>query len=118
METIYVLTYEESEILGYRIFSDYKEALKEYIKHCITETKALLSSDTSSDSSEEEGPMNCTLEVQELNGKEYEMVKEFDYEHFKIILDSKEDIVNYMTELEGMVDSGSFPEDVLELYSE
>lgn len=117
MDTIYVLTYEESEILGYRIFKDFKEALKEYMKHCISETRAILSSDTSSDSSEEEGPMNCILEIQELNEHEYEMVKEFEYEHFQMLLDGKDNVETYLMELEGMVDARIFPEEVLELFS-
>lgn len=42
-DKLYVLTYNEVQIAGYRIFKTYEEGLKEFIKHCILETKDLLS---------------------------------------------------------------------------
>ena len=42
---LYVLSYHEVQIAGYRIFSSYTDALKEYLKHCILETKSLLAED-------------------------------------------------------------------------
>lgn len=119
MSKLYVLNYHEVQIAGYRIFVSFEEALKEYLKHCILETRELLKEDCASEpvsvlsetesevaGSEEEAEteefdeMSCALEVQELQDNEYVTTKEWDYEAFQAILEEKEDIPAYLDALE------------------
>ncbi len=80
MSNIYVLSYHEVQISGYRMFSTYEHALREYLHHCIIETKSIMNSpENSLDGSDDddEDTTTCVLEVCELgeNG-EYNTIKE------------------------------------------
>ena len=134
MSKLYVLNYHEVQIAGYRIFVSFEEALKEYLKHCILETRELLKEDCASEpvsdlSSEEEAEeeleeeaeeefdeMSCALEVQELQDNEYVTTKEWDYEAFQALLDEKEDIPAYLDALEQQLDT-TIPEDLKAVFS-
>ena len=96
MATIYVLNYEESEIIGYRIFDDFIVALKEYLSHCISETKSVL--DQQED--EDYDITNCSLQIQKLKDHEYVSDKEYEYEQFEDLIGSKDDIEEYLSALE------------------
>ena len=136
MSKLYVLNYNEVQIAGYRIFVSFEEALKEYLKHCILETRELLKEDcgsepvselSESESEEEDAEeepeeaeefdeMSCTLEVQELQDNEYVTTKEWDYEAFQALLDEKEDIPAYLEELEQQLEA-AVPEDLKAVFA-
>lgn len=136
MTKLYVLNYHEVQIAGYRIFVSFEEALKEYLKHCILETRELLKDDQESDavselsdsgsesqsggdqeSEEEFDSMSCALEVQELQDNEYVTTKEWDYEAFQALLEEKEDIAAYLDSLEQQLEGG-LPEELKALFSD
>lgn len=106
---IYLLSYEESEILGYRIFNDYDRALKEFLKHNISEIKSVLEDD-------DYEVTKCTLEIKKLEDNEYETIKEYEYEHFSYILENKEDPEAFMQELDTMLENNTLTHDVLDLF--
>jgi hypothetical protein len=139
---LYVLSYHEVQIAGYRVFASYEEALKEYLMHCIIETKELLSEDDdtvsekddlseSADEScddEEESveeieedsgydDMTCVLEIQELQGNEFMTIKEYDYEPFQMFLEEKEDIPEYLDELQKAIEENNIPQQLLDIFS-
>jgi hypothetical protein len=144
---LYVLSYNEVQIAGYRIFISYNEALKEFIKHCILETKDLLTeeeeedneteevvdkeadpvveeigseSDDKDDKDDEESEydaMSCVFEIQELNGNEFVTVKEYDYEVFEEFIEDKEDILAYLDDLEKKIDENEIPEELTKLFT-
>lgn len=136
---LYVVTYHEVQIAGYRIFTSYDEALKEYLKHCIIETQTLLLEDEDepiieqieSDSDEVAGEdeaaedededdefdeMSCVLEIQELQGNEFLTVKEFDYESFEKLLDARDDVSCFLTELEKQIEDNEIPNYIVQLF--
>lgn len=129
---LYTLTYHEVQIAGYRNFSDYETALKEFLKHCITETKSVIeSSDKSSSSEQGEGEeddgvddsmddMTCVFEVQELQHEtnEFVTVKEYDYETFQMVIEDMEDIGSYVSDLEKQLNDDKIPQDLIEIFSE
>lgn len=138
--SLYVVSYHEVQIAGYRIFTSYEEALKEFLKHCILETQALLlededavaieslsdSDDTSAseaaeavdapESEDDFDEMSCTLEIQELQGNEYVTTKEFDYETFETLLEEKDDVPSYLDELEKQIDQNQIPDEILTMF--
>jgi hypothetical protein len=141
---LYVLSYNEVQIAGYRIFISYNEALKEFIKHCILETKDLLTeeeeedneteevvdkeadpvveeigseSDDKDDEESEYDAMSCVFEIQELNGNEFVTVKEYDYEVFEEFIEDKEDILAYLDDLEKKIDENEIPEELTKLFT-
>ena len=133
-DKLYVLTYNEVQIAGYRIFKTYEEGLKEFIKHCILETKDLLSeeedeeeadeaeggadeageaeageaeageAEAGEDEEEEYDAMSCVFEIQELQGCEYVTVREYDYDVFESFIEDKEDILSYLNDVEKKID--------------
>jgi hypothetical protein len=138
---LYVLTYNEVQIAGYRIFKTYEEGLKEFIKHCILETKDLLSEDDEDDDDEceaepeddeaeededeeedeeeeeEYDAMSCVFEIQELQGSEYVTVREYDYDVFQSFIEDKEDILSYLNDVEKNIDElGQIPDELLKLF--
>jgi hypothetical protein len=145
---LYVLTYNEVQIAGYRVFNSYTEALKEFIKHCILETKDLLTeeeeveveeeeeeeveeeveeedpvveeigSESDDKSDEEYDAMSCVFEIQELNGNEFMTVKEYDYEVFQEFIEDKDDILSYLDELEKKIDDNDIPEELVNLFTD
>ncbi len=130
---IYTLTYHEVQIAGYRVFNSYNEALKEYLKHCICETKSLLNSPSNSESSsdfdsdaekstesneDQFDELTCVFEVQELQGNEYVTVKEYDYETFQLVLEDIDNIPDYIEDLEKNIENDFIPEDLLEIFNE
>jgi hypothetical protein len=138
-DKIYTLTYHEVQIAGYRVFNSYNEALKEYLKHCICETKSLLdspvnSSDSSSDCGSEDGggkssesrddksndfdEFTCVFEVQELQDHEYVTVKEYDYETFQLALEDIDNIPDFIELLEAELEKGNIPKDLLVVFGE
>jgi len=133
---IYTLTYHEVQIAGYRVFNSFDEALKEYLKHCICETKSLLNSPDSSDSSSDCGEISdsdeekstesneevfdeltCVFEVQELQGNEYVTIKEYDYETFQLVLEDMDNIPEYIEDLEKNLDNNMIPADLLDVFT-
>lgn len=137
MTKLYVLNYHEVQIAGYRIFVSFEEGLKEYLKHCILETRELLKedaasealSDSASDLSESDSgsksggaeeefdSMSCALEVLELQDHEYVTTKEWDYEAFQAIIEEKEDIAAYLDSLEQQLE-GAIPDELKSLFSD
>lgn len=143
-DKLYVLTYNEVQIAGYRIFKTYEEGLKEFIKHCILETKDLLSEDDDEEAAdcdegadgedaedadaedadedaeadeEEYDAMSCVFEIQELQGSEYVTVREYDYDVFESFIEDKEDILSYLNDVEKKIDElGQIPEELLKLF--
>lgn len=127
---LYTLTYHEVQIAGYRNFSDYETALKEFLKHCITETKSVIdSSSEKSTDDEAEAPaedddnmdeMTCVFEVQELQEDtcEFVTVKEYDYETFQMVIEDMDDIGNYISELENQLNQDKIPQDLIEIFTE
>lgn len=138
-DKLYVLTYNEVQIAGYRIFKTYEEGLKEFIKHCILETKDLLSeeedeeeadeaeggadeadeaeADEDKEDEEEYDAMSCVFEIQELQGSEYVTVREYDYDVFESFIEDKEDILSYLNDVEKKIDElGQIPEELLKLF--
>jgi len=136
-DKLYVLTYNEVQIAGYRIFKTYEEGLKEFIKHCILETKDLLSEDDDDEEEdaadgkaedaedgeaeeeavEEYDAMSCVFEIQELQGSEFVTVREYDYDVFESFIEDKEDILSYLNDVEKSIDElGKIPEEFLKLF--
>ena len=131
---IYTLTYHEVQIAGYRVFNSYNEALKEYLKHCICETKSLLNSPDSSESSSDCGlsdeekstesdkedfdELTCVFEVQELQGNEYVTIKEYDYETFQLVLEDIDNIPDYIEELEKNLENDVISQDLYEIFTD
>jgi len=139
-DKLYVLTYNEVQIAGYRIFKTYEEGLKEFIKHCILETKDLLSEDDdeeedaadgkaedaedgeaedAEDEAEEEeyDAMSCVFEIQELQGNEFVTIREYDYDVFESFIEDKEDILSYLNDVEKKIDElGQIPDELLKLF--
>ena len=144
-DKLYVLTYNEVQIAGYRIFKTYEEGLKEFIKHCILETKDLLSEgedeeEEEADAEEAEGgadegeageaegeadeedeeeydAMSCVFEIQELQGSEFVTVREYDYDVFQSFIEDKEDILSYLNDVEKKIDElGQVPDELLKLF--
>lgn len=137
-DKLYVLTYNEVQIAGYRIFKTYEEGLKEFIKHCILETKDLLSEDDDEEETadgddaegaeadadtedpedaEEYDAMSCVFEIQELQGSEFVTVREYDYDVFESFIEDKEDILSYLNDVEKKIDElGQIPEELLKLF--
>jgi predicted AlkP superfamily phosphohydrolase/phosphomutase len=136
---LYVVNYHEVQIAGYRIFSEFDQALKEYLKHCILETQSLLledddekaeveelSSEEVSDVVEEEeeeedeefDEMSCSLEIQELEGKEFVTAKEFDYQFFEenILEKNTDDLADYLVNLEKLIDDNAIPSGIVALF--
>jgi hypothetical protein len=94
---IYVLSYEdETSIVGVRIFSNFNMALKEYLTHCITETRLLLTDDEE----DTDSSLDCVLEIHDNVNGEYITVRQYDCSFFQKLLDSKEDIADYLDQLE------------------
>ena len=121
MNKIYAISYHEVQIAGYRVFTNFETAIKEYLKHCITETKNMLESPEPSEegeSSEEESldDMTCVLEVMELQDEEFVTTKEWDYETFQIIIEDIENIPEYLDELSEQLDANKIPEDLMEIF--
>jgi hypothetical protein len=112
MTTIYVLNYEETELLGYRIFSDYNAALKEFLSHCIAETKSLLQQEEEDDYD----MTKCTLEIKNLELSEYETLKEYDYDDFENLIESKEDVEEYLDLLQKMIDENKLDDEIIKLF--
>lgn len=120
---IYTISYHEVQIAGYRTFTSYEKALKEYLKHCITETKTLITSpESSSDGNESDSDgfdeMTCVLEIQELQDEEFVTTKEYDYEVFQMLIEEEEDVPSFLENLEKQLDNDSLSENILELFSE
>lgn len=125
---LYTLTYHEVQIAGYRNFSNYETALKEFLKHCITETKSVIDSSSEKSSKEEEedpeeenmDEMTCVFEVQELEEETHEFVtvKEYDYETFQMVIEDMEDIGSYVSQLESQLNEDKIPQDLLEIFTE
>ena len=93
---IYVLSYEdETSIVGVRIFADLHMALKEYLTHCITETRLLLADDDESESA-----LDCVLEFHDNVNGEYITVRQYDCDFFQKFLDTKDNITEYLDDLE------------------
>ena len=121
MSKIFTVSYHEVQIAGYRVFASYDLALKEYLKHCITETRTAINSDSSSESSKSSDnfdDMTCILEVQELDEGEYVTTKEYDYEVFQMIIEDIDDVCQYIDDLEQKLECNVIPEDIIELFSE
>lgn len=139
MSKLYVLNYQEVQIAGYRILTSYDEALKEYLKHCILETRSLLAEDDdcgeeaeeeigsdsesgsvseSEQQSQGDDELSCIFEIQELQDKEYITTKEYDYECFQSLLEDKDDIPAFLDDLEKAIDADQIPEDIKSLFSE
>ena len=144
MTNLFVVSYHEVQIAGFRIFSSYEEALKEYLKHCILETKSVLADDDDcceedceevdgeestdndeddecdgSDEEEDEfDEMSAVFEVQELQGNEYITTKEWDYEYFQQLIEDKDDdeIIAFIDKLEKELDADRIPDEVLQLF--
>lgn len=124
---LYTLTYHEVQIAGYRNFSSYETALKEFLRHCITETKSVIDSSEESSKHEDEeedadntDDMTCVFEVQELQEEtqEFLTVKEYDYETFQMVIEDMEDIGSYVNELQTQLDADKIPQDLLEIFTE
>ena len=116
--SLYVLTYHEIQIAGFRIFPSLEEAVKEYLKHCIMETQSLLEEEEEDQSQSEDSDiseLSCTLEVQELQNNEFITVKEYDFETFQEIIDSQEDIDAFLAELDRAIEE-KVPDDILEKF--
>jgi hypothetical protein len=111
---IYVLTYEEDEIIGNRIFDDYKIALIEFLKHNVSETKTLLEQDDEDDYD----ITKCKLEIYKLINNEYELEKEYDYNLFEKLIESKDDIEEYLDEINDMVIDGNISDEITELFAQ
>ena len=112
---LYVLTYHEIQIAGFRIFPLLEDAVKEYLKHCIMETQSLLEEEQLSQSESDVSSiseLSCVLEVQELQNNEYVTIKEYDFETFQDIIDEKEDIDSFLTELDRSLEE-KVPDDIL-----
>lgn len=118
--TIYVLTYEESEILGHRIFSDYQVALKHFLSHCMDETKILLEDviDNDKESTSSYEITGCTLEIKNIQNNEYETDVVYDYEYFNLLIDQQDDVVEFIKTLENMIGvDGVISSEILEYFS-
>lgn len=118
---LYTLTYHEVQIAGYRNFSDYETALKEFLKHCINETKSVIeSSDEAEPEEDNMDDMTCVFEVQELQKDtcEFVTVKEYDYETFQMVIEDMEDIGAYVSELQDQLNQDKIPQDLLEIFTE
>lgn len=128
---LYTLTFHEVQIAGYRNFSNYETALKEFLKHCIIETKSVLNSpeNSSEDNAEDDedisgddnmDDMTCVFEVQELqpDTQEFVTTKEYDYETFQMVIEDMEDIGSYVNELQTQLDADKIPQDLLEIFTE
>ena len=87
---LYVLSYNEVQIAGFRVFNSYTEALKEFIKHCILETKDLLNDDEDDDDDEEVKEVEEEVEVDPV-------VEEIGSEE-----DNKEDVESEESEYDAM----------------
>lgn len=121
MSKLYVLTYQEVQIAGYRIFASYDEALKEYLRHCILETRELIREDEAADERSEDSEfdeMTCIFEVQQLEDKEYVTTKEYDYEAFQALLEEHEDTIAFLDKLEEQVDRDLVPGEIRSKFSE
>lgn len=123
---LFVLSYHEVQIAGFRIFNSYDEALKEYLRHCIIETRELLSENeepvSDAESSNEDSinfdEMSCVLEVQELQNTEYVTLKEFDYEQFQALIENIDDVEEYLDVLETKIDADEISEEILKLFAQ
>lgn len=114
---LYVLTYHEVQIAGYRVLNSYDIALKEYLKHCILETKELIEEDKEEQSETESfDDMTCIFEIQELQDNEYNTIKEYDYDFFQQLLDEVEDIPAFLDMLDKKLDANEIPQNILDLF--
>ncbi len=123
---LYVVLAIDVSISDFKIYASREEALKNYLKACIQETKSVLkevqedaSDALSSLSSEEEesfGDTTSVLQVFELDGGEYKAVQDYDVEDFQEVIGEKDDIEEYLKELSEALDSGNVPLDLLEVF--
>lgn len=124
MTKLYSLSYHEVQIAGFRNFISYETALKEFLRHCILETKSVLNSSSDEEAEEERSTendfdeMTCVFEIQELESDEYVTTKEYDYETFQMFIEDIDNIDDYLNELEKKLDAGEIPEDLKEIFSE
>ena len=128
MSKLYVVSYHEVQIAGYRIFASYDDALKEYLKHCIIETQTLLDEDDDEDEEkvedeekedEEFDELSAVLEIQELQDNEYVTIKEYDYEAFQVLIENKDDdeVPVFLDELEKNIENNTIPDEIRALFS-
>jgi len=139
MDKLYVLMYSDIAISDFRIFSNFDDALIEYLKSSIFETKNLLLEDDedeinpkclieeiddndeecdeeedSDEDNDSEDDVTCTLQIYNISSdtSEFKAVKEFDVDYFQDLISEKENLGDYLDDLEEKINDNNIPSEI------
>lgn len=144
MNKVYVLLYMDVSVSDFKIFSNFNDALTEYLRSSINETKKLLAEEVeqsceedqestdvvSEDDTEDEtytpdedcstdDDLTCVLQVFEINDgtSEYRPVKDYDIDYFHDFVNGKENVSEYLDTLEQAIEDNQLPAEIVSSFT-